>query len=103
MGKYLLSSKAVQDLEDIWVYTLDHWSESQADGYYGMLISSIGFIMENPMLFGKDYSFVKEGLRGYKAKSHIIFYLITSQDEIFVVRILHESRDFNRSNYFELK
>nr|MBR2109993.1 type II toxin-antitoxin system RelE/ParE family toxin [Alistipes sp.] len=33
MAKYHLTNKAVEDLSNIWEYTVDTWSERQADDY----------------------------------------------------------------------
>jgi toxin ParE1/3/4 len=30
---YRISEKAIQDLDDIWLYTFETWSEIQADKY----------------------------------------------------------------------
>jgi len=38
MAEYVLTNKAVADLSDIWNYTFNVWSESQADKYYQMPI-----------------------------------------------------------------
>lgn len=65
--KYHLTNKAVEDLSDIWEYTLDAWSERQADAYYNMLIGACQKITENPQLFGTRYEEIAEGLRGYRA------------------------------------
>ena len=55
MAKYHLTNKAVEDLTNIWEYTVDTWSERQADDYYNMLIASFQKITENPLLFGLKY------------------------------------------------
>ena len=34
MAKYRFTRKAVEDLSDIWHYTLETWSQKQADRYY---------------------------------------------------------------------
>jgi len=34
MAQFKLTNNAVKDLSDIWNYTFDAWSESQADKYY---------------------------------------------------------------------
>ncbi len=34
MARYLFTRKAVEDLTGIYEYTLEFWSESQADKYY---------------------------------------------------------------------
>lgn len=31
MAKYELTNKAIEDLTEIWEYTVDKWSEQQAD------------------------------------------------------------------------
>ncbi len=39
MAEYKLTNKAVDDLNRIWDYTADEWSEEQADKYYNMLLN----------------------------------------------------------------
>ena len=92
MAKYRFTNKAVEDLSDIWNYTFDVWSEKQADLYYEILIKSCQGIAKNQN-FGKAYEGILEGLCGYKVNKHVIFYRIISNEEIEIVRILHESMD----------
>ena len=47
MAKYRFTRKAVEDLSDIWHYTLETWSQKQADRYYRMLIESCRNIAEH--------------------------------------------------------
>jgi toxin ParE1/3/4 len=93
MAKYHLTNKAVEDLTNIWEYTVDTWSERQADDYYNMLIASFQKITENPRLFGLKYEEIAEGLRGYRANKHVIFYRILADKDILVIRILHQRMD----------
>ena len=93
MAKYHLTNKAVEDLSNIWEYTVDTWSERQADDYYNMLIASFKKITENPRLFGLKYEEIAEGLYGYRANKHIIFYRILADKDILVIRILHQRMD----------
>lgn len=93
MAKYRLTNKAVEDLTHIWEYTVETWSERQADDYYNMLIASFQRITENPRLFGLKYEEIAEGLHGYRANKHIIFYRILSDGEILVIRVLHQRMD----------
>ena len=53
MSKYELTSKAVEDLTGIWEYTIEKWSEQQADRYYNLLLDSCQDIADNPEL-GKN-------------------------------------------------
>ena len=93
MAKYHLTNKAVEDLSNIWEYTVDTWSERQADDYYNMLIASFQKITENPRLFGLKYEEIAEGLYGYRANNHIILYRIRAYRDILVIRILHRRMD----------
>lgn len=34
MAKVILRQQAIDDLSDIWNYTVQEWSESQADKYF---------------------------------------------------------------------
>ena len=92
MAKYKLTNKAVDDLTQIWDYTFDKWSESQADKYYNMLLDNCEEIANNSDL-GKKYSAVVENLLGFEVGRHIIFYRRIEEDEIEITRILHEQMD----------
>ena len=92
MARYRLTNKAVDDLTQIWNYTIDKWSETQADKYYQMLLDNFSEVANNPDL-GKNYSGVFENLSGYRAGRHIIFYRRIGDDEIEIARILHEQMD----------
>lgn len=96
MAKYHFTNKAVEDLSNIWNYTFETWSERQADIYYNMLIESCQKIADNPWLYGLKYDEITEGLRGYRANKHIIFYQILQDDEILTIRILHQRMDLKR-------
>jgi len=92
MAKYKLTNKAVDDLTKIWNFTLDKWSENQADKYYLMLLENCNEVACNPEL-GKNYSGVTENLLGFRAGRHIIFYRKLEENEVEITRILHEQMD----------
>jgi toxin ParE1/3/4 len=92
MPKYRLTNKAVEDLNGIWEYTFEKWSESQADKYYYMLLDVCQEIAENPEL-GKNYEGIKSDLFGIKANRHVIFYRNTDNYPIEITRILHGQMD----------
>ena len=93
MAKYYLTHKAVEDLDNIWNYTQTTWSEQQADLYYNMLVNACRKITENPRLFGLKYEEIVDGLYGFRANRHIVFYRILANDDILVIRILHQMMD----------
>lgn len=92
MAKVILRQEAIDDLNDIWNYTFEQWSENQADKYYALLKFSCKEIGENPEL-GREYPGIRRNLLGLKTGKHIIFYHLISADEIEIIRILHESMD----------
>ena len=92
MNKFYLTKKAVEDLSDIWNYTVQTWSESQAEIYYLLLMDSCQEIANKPKQ-GKSYEIVEKNVLGFKTGQHIIFFRIVSEKEIEVVRILHGMMD----------
>ncbi len=92
MAEYKLTNKAVEDLNGIWEYTADKWTEGQADRYYSMLLQSCQDIASNPDL-GKNYAGITSELFGLKAIRHIILYRKIDSKPIEITRILHEGMD----------
>ncbi len=92
MAKYYFTNKAVEDLSEIWDYTVKKWSEKQADKYYDLLLLACNELAKKPNL-GKNYEIISKGILGYKSGEHIIFYTIIPKNEIEVVRILHGMMD----------
>ncbi len=89
MAKYKLTNKAVDDLNEIWDYTADEWSEEQADKYYEMLLNSCQNIASNPDL-GKNSRGITEDLFALKSIRHVIFYRKRKSDPVEITRILRE-------------
>ena len=97
-NSYKLTNKAVDDLAKIWDYTVEKWSEEQADKYYSLLLDSCQTIANNPEL-GKNYFGIETELFGLKTNRHIIFYRKLVDKPIEITRILHERMDLtNRIN-----
>ena len=95
MAKYKLTNKAVADLNGIWEYTLENWSENQADKYYNMLLDSCQDIANNPAL-GKNDKGIRPELFGLKANRHVIFYRKSEANLIEITRRLHERMDLKK-------
>jgi toxin ParE1/3/4 len=93
MAKVILRQKAIDDLNDIWDYTFEKWSEKQADKYYAIIKLACNAIGENPDI-GKEYDGISTNLLGLKSGKHILFYQVISDERIEVIRILHEQIDF---------
>jgi toxin ParE1/3/4 len=92
MAKYKFTNKALEDLIEIWDYTVEEWSESQAEKYYDLIMASCDDLANNPQL-GKNYEGIFRGLLGYKCGEHIIFFRQLNEDLIEVERVLHGRMD----------
>jgi toxin ParE1/3/4 len=91
--KYKISKEAINDLEKIWLYTIETWSIEQADRYFNLLIDEIEYLSVNSKS-GKDYSHVRKGYFRSRVKSHFIFYKVNLKDnELEIIRILHQQMD----------
>ena len=88
---FFISKKAVSDLEEIWLYTIEKWSIEQADRYYNLIFDEINYICKN-ISAGKSMEHVRKGYRASKVKSHLIFYRVIN-NTVEVIRILHERMD----------
>lgn len=92
MAKLTFRQQAINDLTDIWNYTLYKWSENQADKYYQSIKLACEEIASYPKI-GKNYNDISKNLLGYPIGKHIIFYQKISEDEIEIIRVLHENMD----------
>ena len=96
MAKINFTKKAKIDLEEIWEYTYETWSEKQADKNYNELIKKCHEIKKD-FEQGRDYSILFPNLKGYKVSKHIIFYrLLEKGKTIEIARILHEKMDLKK-------
>lgn len=98
MAEYSISEKALEDLNNIWIYTAENWSIEQANRYYNLIVDEIEYVSDN-FETTKDLSNVRKNYKYSKVKSHLVFYKKTKNTEMEVVRILHERMDVkNRIN-----
>ena len=81
-------------IEEIWLYTVENWFVAQADRYYSLIIDEINYICKN-VNTGKAMAHVRKGYRASKIKSHLIFYRVTNNGTVEIIRILHERMDID--------
>lgn len=93
MPKYKIREKALEDLESIWLYTLDTWSEEQANRYLNLIFQEIELISSDKQS-GISIQKISEGYYYTKVKSHLIFYIIS--DTVEIVRILNQKMDLGK-------
>ena len=92
MAKFSFTNRALDDLIEIWDYTVEQWSENQAQTYYNLIMASCMDLANNPQL-GKSYNIISQNLLGCKCGEHIIFYQEIVKNEIEIARVLHGMMD----------
>ena len=92
MSDYIISEKALEDINAIWVYTAQNWSVEQANRYYNLIFDEIEFISSN-FEMAQDFGKLRKSYRYSKIKSHLIFFKKNKFNEIEVIRVLHEKMD----------
>ncbi|MBI2273550.1 MAG: type II toxin-antitoxin system RelE/ParE family toxin [Bacteroidetes bacterium] len=92
MANYLLTNKAVLDLSAIWEYTVDTWSERQADKYYFMLLDTCQDLADGKIT-GKNYPEINTEMLGFRTGQHILFYRKLRGGKIEITRIVHAQMD----------
>lgn len=89
-----LTKAAEQDLEEIWVYTFERWSVTQADVYHHDLIDAF-----NALTAGRRQARKFPGIDSRylccASGSHNIFFR-DEKTRIVIVRILHNRMDPSR-------
>lgn len=96
MTRYEITRKALEDLNSIWRYSVKNWSEKKADEYYGWIVRCFQKIALNPQM-GKYYGDIRSGLYGIRVKRHIIFYRLSENSPVEIVRILHGRMDLKNN------
>jgi len=89
-----ISKEVESDLINIWEYTFEKWSLTQADIYYSLLIDGINSIAKNPNI-GRNYDKVRVEYFGLQVKSHIIFYRLKDVETLQIIRVLHQRMDIH--------
>lgn len=95
MTRYLLSPAAQADLEEIWAYTYDRWGPDQAEEYLRELQRAIERAAANPRI-GRACDEIRPGYRQLAAASHTLFYRVSAEGFLDVVRVLHRRIDVDR-------
>ena len=94
MGEYQLSEQAFEDLEGIFVSTIEVFGLAQAETSKRLLEAGLARVAEDPRL-GRKIKGRTRTFFQYNCERHGIFF--AKQDgSIFVVRVLHLSMDFKR-------
>ena len=94
MSRFALSPLARADIDAIWDYTADRWSEEQADRYIHHLREAMETIARDPRR-GRGCDQLRPGYRRYSVGAHVLFFRVATNG-IEIIRVLHQSMDFDR-------
>lgn len=86
-AEYRLSPKAREDVEAVWLYSLQTWGADQADHYIDDLMHSFQLLVDNPKL-GRNSDNIRAGYCRYPIMQHTIYYRKANYG-IEIIRILH--------------
>ena len=95
MSGIVLSPKAKADLSEIWDYTYSEWGVEQAEKY----VRDLWSVMQEQtreLTKSVDIGDVRKGYRKVRSGSHVVFFKVTREGVVDVVRILHQKMDFDR-------
>jgi toxin ParE1/3/4 len=92
MTEYIISEKALEDINNIWIFTAENWSIEQADRYYNLIFDEIEYIAQH-FEMAKDFNSIRKSYRCSKVKSQLVFFNKNKLNEIEVIRVLHERMD----------
>jgi len=92
--KIRISKKASKDIDDIWEYTFKNWSFDQANKYFNLIMDEIEYLSNN-FNSGKSINHIKLGYKVSKVKSHYIFYKSSRNNELEIIRVLHQKMDID--------
>ena len=95
MGSFRLTLLAEMDLDGIGAYTLGMWGMDQAVSYLTKLDTTFAALAQVAAL-GKDRSDLRPNLLACPCNRHVIFFRRDGQGDVEILRILHDSMDFQR-------
>ena len=91
---FRLRPLAVQDVENIYLYSVQEFGSTQAEAYLRGLDNAFHKIAETPSL-GSDYHHIRPGILAYRVISHVIFFT-ASADGVTIIRVLHKAMDYGQ-------
>ena len=86
LAGFRLTPKAETDLEDIWLYSAETWSPSQADRYLDALLAAIDTLVAMPAMARERPEF-DPPVRIHPAAEHLIVYHV-EHEWLVIIRVL---------------
>ena len=87
---YRLSSRAEQDLDEVWLYLAEDASATTADRLIDDIVDRFDLLAEQPRI-GRLRPEIGPGDRSISVENHVIYY--RHDGEVLIARVLHGRRD----------
>jgi len=94
MPNFSLTEAAKSDLKNIARFTQKRWGREQRNHYLKTLDDCFHQLSSNPAM-GKVCDEIRPGYYKFPTGSHVVYYRNKSNEQIEIVRILHENMDVN--------
>ena len=102
MAALAVTEQAEEDVAGILRYTLERWGEQQYWEYAALIEEALVAVAQDP-LRGRSRPETRAGMLAFHVKQpgrnarHVLFYAHDAvRDRVTVVRVLHDSMDFER-------
>ncbi len=92
MASFRVKVAAKADLKGIARFTEKTWGKDQRNKYLTELDHAFHQLTDNNEL-GRSCDHIRTGYRAYPVGSHIIFYKISDQHHVEIIRVLHKRTD----------
>lgn len=89
---YRLTPAAQHDLEDIWLYTAQTWSMTQADRYTDIIEDTFDRLLFMPEMSRERPEF-DPPVRIHPSAEHLIIYRV-ERDQLIILRVLGAGQDW---------
>jgi toxin ParE1/3/4 len=89
--RIIIEETARLDIQDILLYTREHWGIEQRHRYRRQLSNAMHALIDHPER-GRPRDEYFPGCRSIVMEQHVIFYRLTNE-EIIIGRVLHHSQD----------
>lgn len=99
MSEYLISVRAEQAIEDIFVYTVSKFGMAQAEAYHEGLHRMFGLLADFPLMGLSADEFIP-GMQKFRYQSHFVFYTQNSSTSVTIQHVIY-ARQTVRKHMFE--
>jgi toxin ParE1/3/4 len=95
LKSFVLSAEADEDIQEIYLYSSEHWGDTQATQYVDNLFNMFEALAVRPSM-ARARPETRNGIRGFRVGSHLVLFVETKTG-IGIVRVLHESMDIEHA------